>query len=134
MEEPDRTYELLATHLNKTRPIEWEAIVRHRNAITEILVEFWFDGMMGKNQHRVYEVRRSPARAYHSSVSGGQEQWTTELVGPNGEPIIKEREWLVSEHGGYIGSFETLEQLAIMVLHQLRGRDVFVVSDSRVVS
>lgn len=133
MEEPDRTYELLATHLNKTRSIEWEAIVRHRNAITEILIEFRFDGMMGENQHRVYEVRRSPAGCYHSSMSGGQEQWTTEKVGRNGEPIVKYREWVVSEHGGYIGSFETLDKLAIMILHQLRGRDVFVVSDSTLV-
>jgi hypothetical protein len=126
-----KEYELLAAHLKKTRPVEWEAIVRHGSAITEILVEFRFDGMMGKNQHRVYEVRRSPAGSYYSSVSGGQEQWTTEKTGPNDEPIEKRREWVVSESGGYIGSFETLEMLAIMILHQLRGRDVFVVSELR---
>jgi len=126
------TFEILYEHLEKTRPIEWNSIVRHRNAITEILIEFWFDGMMGENQNRVYEVRRSPAGCYHSSMSGGQEQWTRESKGLSGEPIVKTREWVVSERGGYIGSFETLEQLAVMILHQLRGRDVFVVSDSQV--
>lgn len=127
-------FEKIAAYIKETRPSEWDAIVRHRNAISEILIEFRFDGMMGKDQHRVYEVRRSPAGCYQSSVSGGQEQWTTEPHGLNGEPIVKTREWLVSERGGYIGSFETLDQLAIMILHQLRGRDVFVVSDSQIVA
>jgi hypothetical protein len=127
-------FEVLADYLKKTRPVEWEAIVRHRNAITEILIEFWFDGMTGKGQHRVYEVKRSPAGCYQSNMSGGQEQWTTGSAGPYGEPVVKMREWLVSEHGGYIGSFETLEQLAVMILHQLRGRGVFVVSDSQIVA
>lgn len=130
----DNDFKALAEYLQVSRPAEWDAITRHRNAITEILIEFRFDGMMGKDQHRVYEVKRSPAGCYNSSVSGGQEQWTTEPKGLNGEPIVKYREWLVSEHGGYIGSFETLEQLAVMILHQLRGRDVFVVSDSTLVS
>jgi hypothetical protein len=130
----DDDFTVLEKHLKKAKPVEWEAIVRHGNAITQILIEFRFDGMMGKDQHRVYEVKRAPAGAYNSTMSGGQEQWTTEPMGLNGEPIVKKREWLASEHGGYIGSFETLEHLAIMILHQLRGRDVFVVSDSRIVA
>jgi hypothetical protein len=127
-------FEALTKWMKETRPEEWEAIVRHGNAITKLLIEFWFDGMAGKDQHRVYEVRRSPAGCYQSSISGGQEQWTTEPKGLNGEPIIKTREWVVSEDNGYIGSFETLDQLAIMILHQLGGRRVFVVSDSLVVN
>jgi len=123
----DDPFKQLGEYLKKTRPAEWDAITQHGNAVTQILIEFRFDGMMGKDQHRVYEVKRVPAGCYHSSVSGGQEQWTTEPTGRDGEPIIKTREWLVSEHGGYIGSFRTLDELAVMILHQLRGRDVFVV-------
>lgn len=128
----DDPFKPLAEYLKKTRPVEWNAIVCLGDAVTQILIEFRFDGMMGGDRHRVYEVKRAPAGAYNSSVSGGQEQWTTEKEGRNGEPIIKTREWLVSEHGGYIGSFETLDHLAVMILHQLRGRDVFVVSDSQI--
>lgn len=123
----DDPFKPLGEYLKKARPVEWNAIVQHRSVTTQILIEFRFDGLIGKDQHRVYEVRRSPAGCYHSSVSGGQDQWTVESQGPNGEPLVRTREWLVSEHGGYIGSFETLEHLAVMILHQLRGRDVFVV-------
>lgn len=127
-------FEALADYIRSSNPIEWDAITRHRNATREILIEFWFGGMSGKDEHRVYEVKRALAGCYRSSISGGQEQWTTESQGPNGEPIVKYREWLVSESGGYIGSFETLEQLAVMILHQLGARNVFVVSDSTLVS
>ena len=126
--EIDDQFKQLGEYLKKDRPAEWNAITQYGAVVTQILIEFRFDGMMGKNQYRVYEVRRSPAGCYHSSVSGGQEQWTTEKEGRNGEPIVKTREWLVSEHGGYIGSFRTLDELAVMILHQLRGRDVFVVT------
>lgn len=124
-------FEELAAYLKKSRPDDWEAIMEHQNAPTQILIEFKFDGMTGKDQHRVYEVRRSHAGAYSSRVSGGQEHFTTELQGPNGEPIEYYREWVVSEHGGYIGSFRSLQDLAVMILHQLRGRDLFVVSDAQ---
>lgn len=123
----DDPFKQLGEWLKKTRPVEWEAITQRGDSVTELLIEFRFNGMMGKDQHRVYEVRRAPAGCYHSSVSGGQEQWTKNSYGLNGEPIVKIREWLVSEHGGYIGSFKTLDELAIMILHQLRGYDVFVV-------
>lgn len=123
-------FEELAAYLKKSRPDDWEAILCHGNALTQILIEFKFDGMAGKEQHRVYEVRRSHAGAYFSRVSGGQEYFTTELHGSNGEPIEYYREWVVTERGGYIGSFRSLVELAVMILHQLRGRDLFVVSDA----
>lgn len=123
-------FEVLIAYLKKSRPDDWEAIMSHQNAPGQILVEFKFDGMTGKDQHRVYEVRRSHAGAYSSSVSGGQQHFTTESKGPNGEPIEYYREWVVSERGGYIGSFRSLGELAVMILHQLRGQDLFVVSDA----
>lgn len=119
--------EKLAAWLKESKPVEWAEILRHEKA-AEILIEFCFDGMLGKDQHRVYEVKRAPAWAYSSSVSGGQEHFTTEAAGPNGEPLERRREWLVTESGGYIGSFETLEDLAVMILHQLRGRNIMAVS------
>ena len=84
--------------------------------------------MLAGEQHRVYEVKRAPAWSYFSSVSGGQRHYTTDAAGPHGEPLEHKREWLVTERGGYIGSFETLEDLAVMIIHQLRGRDITAVS------
>lgn len=123
---------LLKAHVRSRHPVEFEAIARHRNALSTILIEFWFDGGFGRNQRRVYEVKRSPANAYRSLACGGQLFWTEDPQGPDGKPVVKAREWVVSEGNGYIGSFETLEDVAVMILHQLEGRDVFVVSDTEI--
>lgn len=125
---PTKEEEDLIAWVSRSRADDWEAILSHR-AANEILIEFRFDGLTG-HQHRVYEVRRAPANAYASAVSGGQEQWTDKGSGPNGEEVTCRREWVVSERGGYIGSFESLQMLAVMILHNLRGGSVYVVSDS----
>jgi hypothetical protein len=125
-------FEKLFEYVRTSRKDDCEAIMCHQNAPKLILIEFTFDGAIGKGQHRLYEVRRSHAGAYSSRSSGGQENFTTESQGPEGEPIEYYREWVVSESGGYIGSFRCLRDLVVMILHQLRGRDVFVCSDSPV--
>lgn len=120
---------LLVNLLKKTRPEDFEAIVRHQNALTEVLIECWVDGLMGHDQHRVYEVKRSFAGCYNSRMSGGQEHWTKEPKGPDGEPIVRWREWVMLEKG-YIASFMAMWEVAVFVLHQMRGKNVFVVSDA----
>ena len=120
----------LVDWVRKSHPTEWEMIWSHRHA-NEILIEFRFDGMLGDDQYRCYEVKRAPAGGFYSRTSGGQVGWTTDPAGPNGEPIQMHREWLVAEGHGYIGSFESLEMLALMIIYQLRGKIKFVVSDSK---
>lgn len=98
------------------------------------MLDVWVDGLCGR-EHRTYTIERSQANAYNSSVSGGQECWTREEKGPNGEPIIRRRNWIVCSGGGkmkldaYVASFETYEEGVLFILYNLQADLIEVIRD-----
>lgn len=65
---------------------------------------------------RLYEVKEVDLGAYYSSWSGGQEHYTKDAKGPGGESIHKRIKYILSEGYGFIGGFETWEDLRHFIL------------------
>lgn len=98
------------------------------------MLDVFVDGLIGREQ-RTYTIERSPANGFNSSVSGGQECWTKEDRGHNGEPILRHRNWIVCSGGGkmkldaYVASFKTYEEAVLFILHNLQADLIEVIRD-----
>ena len=75
-----------------------------------LLIETIGLSMSGQPDVRTYGLHRpSYKNGYRSRVSGGQECWTDQPWGLNGEPITEHRKWVLVSADGYIGSFPRWE-------------------------
>lgn len=74
---------------------------------------------------RVYEIVPVLERkyGYHSHSSGGQEHWTDQEQGPDGEEIDMYREWLLACDDSYIGSFISFRHALVFIAGSL-GRTI----------
>jgi len=112
---------------------DYEKVVRPE-PVKATMLDAWVDGLFGREK-RTYTIERSPANGFNSSVSGGQECWTKEDRGHNGEPILRHRNWIVCSGGGqmkldaYVESFETYEEAVLFILHNLQADLVEVIRE-----
>lgn len=76
---------------------------------SEMLIEAEVGGWTSERLS-VYHVKRldPPQRKYESMQAGGQTQYTTELVGPDGELVSKELySWVIMVDNCFIGKHQT---------------------------
>lgn len=94
---------------------------------TYALISCYIVGWSGQKQVRLYECRRCDLGAYHSRMSAGQLQWTSETTGPAGEEIVRRSSWKLSEVSTkdtlWLDYFESWDRV-LAFLWQMRATQV----------
>lgn len=82
------------------------------------------DGILSSGDNvRLYEIKPTLRYEYASSWSGGQLHYTDNPVeGPHGEEIRRVIRFVLTEGEGFIGGFETWDDVRHFILWQMRAK------------